>query len=119
MPRFFKNGVCLPLAVAACQHETFSRPDLEAGLATLEATRLATRRILKPCWAKRRRRRSTSIRLTLGLLDEGHDDSTQASWRGTTKAWSGIIKNSSTAERFRSEERRVGKECRSRWSPYH
>ena len=23
------------------------------------------------------------------------------------------------AETFRSEERRVGKECRSRWSPYH
>src|SRR2546425_7148847 len=22
-------------------------------------------------------------------------------------------------DRFRSEERRVGKECRSRWSPYH
>ena len=22
-------------------------------------------------------------------------------------------------EKFRSEERRVGKECRSRWSPYH
>ena len=22
-------------------------------------------------------------------------------------------------ELFRSEERRVGKECRSRWSPYH
>ena len=24
-----------------------------------------------------------------------------------------------TAELLRSEERRVGKECRSRWSPYH
>src|SRR5256885_8795100 len=24
-----------------------------------------------------------------------------------------------TLEEFRSEERRVGKECRSRWSPYH
>ena len=24
-----------------------------------------------------------------------------------------------TARYFRSEERRVGKECRSRWSPYH
>ena len=24
-----------------------------------------------------------------------------------------------TAKRARSEERRVGKECRSRWSPYH
>ena len=23
------------------------------------------------------------------------------------------------AKYFRSEERRVGKECRSRWSPYH
>ena len=23
------------------------------------------------------------------------------------------------ADAFRSEERRVGKECRSRWSPYH
>ena len=25
----------------------------------------------------------------------------------------------SAAGRLRSEERRVGKECRSRWSPYH
>ena len=25
----------------------------------------------------------------------------------------------SRPRRFRSEERRVGKECRSRWSPYH
>ena len=24
-----------------------------------------------------------------------------------------------TSEAMRSEERRVGKECRSRWSPYH
>ena len=24
-----------------------------------------------------------------------------------------------TVDQFRSEERRVGKECRSRWSPYH
>ena len=24
-----------------------------------------------------------------------------------------------TIHRWRSEERRVGKECRSRWSPYH
>src|SRR2546425_6419077 len=30
-----------------------------------------------------------------------------------------LLKNSRTAESQRSEERRVGKECRSRWSPYH
>ena len=28
-------------------------------------------------------------------------------------------KAAETLEDFRSEERRVGKECRSRWSPYH
>src|SRR5256885_5736249 len=30
-----------------------------------------------------------------------------------------ICATSSSAFRPRSEERRVGKECRSRWSPYH
>ena len=29
------------------------------------------------------------------------------------------ILNSSEIDHLRSEERRVGKECRSRWSPYH
>ena len=29
------------------------------------------------------------------------------------------VKNTSTNYFIRSEERRVGKECRSRWSPYH
>ena len=31
------------------------------------------------------------------------------------QAGSGVIE----VRRIRSEERRVGKECRSRWSPYH
>ena len=30
-----------------------------------------------------------------------------------------LMATSRTIERRRSEERRVGKECRSRWSPYH
>ena len=29
------------------------------------------------------------------------------------------VKAQDKREMFRSEERRVGKECRSRWSPYH
>src|SRR3712207_6506618 len=29
------------------------------------------------------------------------------------------LRRSARLERKRSEERRVGKECRSRWSPYH
>ena len=30
-----------------------------------------------------------------------------------------LVVDSHNGERVRSEERRVGKECRSRWSPYH
>ena len=30
-----------------------------------------------------------------------------------------VFLDTDTAVRERSEERRVGKECRSRWSPYH
>ena len=30
-----------------------------------------------------------------------------------------IAKFTADREKLRSEERRVGKECRSRWSPYH
>ena len=29
------------------------------------------------------------------------------------------VTSSAPTEEIRSEERRVGKECRSRWSPYH
>ena len=35
--------------------------------------------------------------------------------------WENLVGPGKTVDtnRFRSEERRVGKECRSRWSPYH
>src|SRR2546429_666242 len=37
-------------------------------------------------------------------------------------AWTPVVTNTVSGAgyfNFRSEERRVGKECRSRWSPYH
>ena len=41
-------------------------------------------------------------------------------WDGQTyEAHKLIIKRGATRIAERSEERRVGKECRSRWSPYH
>ena len=36
-----------------------------------------------------------------------------------SKLMSGTKPQIQEAQRTRSEERRVGKECRSRWSPYH
>ena len=44
---------------------------------------------------------------------------------GDVEKWTGSVKNKlleskeETIKYLRSEERRVGKECRSRWSPYH
>ena len=35
------------------------------------------------------------------------------------KSADGALGLRQAAEQLRSEERRVGKECRSRWSPYH
>ena len=35
-------------------------------------------------------------------------------WKAADK-----LRGSMDASQYRSEERRVGKECRSRWSPYH
>ena len=42
----------------------------------------------------------------------------------TQKMWLEVMENNPSGfkgdnRRSRSEERRVGKECRSRWSPYH
>ena len=37
----------------------------------------------------------------------------------TIRKQTAAIRHSLKTAAFRSEERRVGKECRSRWSPYH
>ena len=42
----------------------------------------------------------------LGTIDKGADGKT-------------LLYDAINAKLTRSEERRVGKECRSRWSPYH
>ena len=39
--------------------------------------------------------------------------------QGLLAAAATMIDNGDSARHRRSEERRVGKECRSRWSPYH
>ena len=48
-------------------------------------------------------------------LDELHPHSPELSWMSREKE--GLVLREGVL--YRSEERRVGKECRSRWSPYH
>ena len=41
-------------------------------------------------------------------------------WMGMVRQWQELLHEKNYSESYtRSEERRVGKECRSRWSPYH
>ncbi len=59
---------------------------------------------------------------TEGLTDEGDDESDESD--GASLADEGeesedAAVEADEADEARSEERRVGKECRSRWSPYH
>src|SRR2546430_3749521 len=55
------------------------------------------------------------IRELLGLT---HGEPIPAGAIGAVKMGTTVATNA-LLERKRSEERRVGKECRSRWSPYH
>ena len=48
------------------------------------------------------------------------DDLTYQEYKEGVEDAMSLIKHSGwTPRQVRSEERRVGKECRSRWSPYH
>ena len=54
------------------------------------------------------------------LLDAGVDLTTPRPYRAMVARMNRVMDEIETIlERRRSEERRVGKECRSRWSPYH
>ena len=59
--------------------------------------------------------------LSMDEISEKVSLSRNACWRRIRRMESeGIIKGRvALVEPRRSEERRVGKECRSRWSPYH
>ena len=74
-----------------------------------------------PRWAVETRSLRFAAVGTLGLLACG-----VMAWNGLGAfAWSaaalsvGLLAAAWAFRKPRSEERRVGKECRSRWSPYH
>jgi len=77
------------MAASKASHEDFKLTN-EVGLKWYRASDIASRGFCKTCGA---------------TLFWQHDDETAISFSAGTLD--------------RSEERRVGKECRSRWSPYH
>src|SRR2546426_3334703 len=53
----------------------------------------------------------------LPIFEAGNAWATRSGARLDNLIYSGTV--GAGVDTFRSEERRVGKECRSRWSPYH
>src|SRR2546425_9454028 len=67
-------------------------------------------------WLERLEREHDNLRAALGWFLEQNGD---GSSREMALRLGGALWKFWSARGLRSEERRVGKECRSRWSPYH
>ena len=77
--------------------------------------------VLRPDELEKLKRYVTMYIEKYGVQDEAESQETEESQEPPmvpiTKPF--LVKLQSSAVQERSEERRVGKECRSRWSPYH
>ncbi len=54
---------------------------------------------------------------SMSTLSDAIVNGLKSAWKGITELWNWF--ETAPGRAIRSEERRVGKECRSRWSPYH
>src|SRR5256886_16327584 len=55
----------------------------------------------------------------IGVLESGGRISQETRLWNQAESHTVSMRSKEKAHDYRSEERRVGKECRSRWSPYH
>src|SRR2546422_11204435 len=83
--------------------------------ATIDARQDAAQRLVEPIGA--RQEAEDQVRLA-GEIEEvaGMDQDAVLGQKGQDKI---LLRDDRRHLQDRSEERRVGKECRSRWSPYH
>src|SRR3712207_6286628 len=88
----------------------------EARLLGYTETTLGRRRYLPDLTSDNRQRREMAERMALNAPIQGSAaDVIKVAMLRVEQA----ITDDGLRSRMRSEERRVGKECRSRWSPYH
>ena len=80
---------------------------LEAGVHFGHQTRRWNPKMAEYIYTERNGIHIIDLQKSVGKVDEAY------------KAVADIAANGGTILFVRSEERRVGKECRSRWSPYH
>src|SRR3712207_9342338 len=88
------------------------------GFGARPAGRSRSRAVLVRCWAVRPGSLPGDAAKARGPAGEGSNELTQI-LEDVGSPRSGPCGSVDRGEHVRSEERRVGKECRSRWSPYH
>src|SRR3989449_11761455 len=109
--------------------------DLAGATVGIRAAAVADYRAKHPAAAKIKGKRDLTLELTpnpdilaevagrgtgafiVGFAAETHDVAANARTKLESKGIDLLVANDVSQQR--SEERRVGKECRSRWSPYH
>ena len=92
-----------------------------------EYNKPATKEILCIETEKRQDINDSSFKEVTDLITSLDEETSEFSWLvNTTEKWCrdraiylALMESIQLADGKRSEERRVGKECRSRWSPYH
>ena len=84
---------------------------LEESIKSLSDAELKAKEIIQNIAEKKE-----EIKSDLNTLKDAEKDF-RSKFRDLLKSYLGVINKVESNER--SEERRVGKECRSRWSPYH
>ena len=60
-----------------------------------------------------------AAKVALAYAERGYDILAMGDHDWRTRNWNAPDFIEAEIKDYRSEERRVGKECRSRWSPYH
>ena len=83
----------------------------DAGSVDLKMPSTEIRKVKETCWASIGEVSNEEKRL------ENYGKAGKSRWKGIRPTVRGTAMN--PVDHPRSEERRVGKECRSRWSPYH
>src|SRR3712207_5913999 len=100
---------------------TWSHPEQEASVQLLSGD--ARRAVFAPLDDGALRSEAVVRRvgsaIALGLLADGEQLPTETHLATMLRVSTVTLREALAELRKRSEERRVGKECRSRWSPYH
>ena len=85
----------------------------------LRAIRYSLTEAAASLWRARRSASLAMLTIAAGLFVLGFFLVVNANLQRVMARWSEAAELSVYLKEDRSEERRVGKECRSRWSPYH